>query len=138
MKIKKNYPYFILLFLSIALIAQATYKMLGGASGDYTTVSVEHKIVDVGKIEFNSSTEAAFLIMNTGEKDLKILDVTPDCQCTVAEYDRFPIPPKQVASIKARYHGNVTGYFQKNIRVEINSKETPIIILTLRGKVLDE
>jgi hypothetical protein len=99
-----------------------------------TEIEIEHKMIDVGTYTADTETETIFKIKNIGTNDLLLKSVTPDCHCTGVNWTKTKVSPDSTAIIKAQFDNSATGYFQKIIKVECNSMNSPII-LTLRGKV---
>lgn len=140
MKLQK-YIYVSLIVVCSALIAVYGAKLVKRASGNKdaggakTTCSLAKEIVDVGDVPQGVPVSGVFTLKNTGSKNLLIGNVTPDCHCTVAEWDKNPVPPGQETYIKASYDSKAPGVFQKLVKVEANVEDTPIV-LVLRGNVV--
>ncbi len=102
-----------------------------------TEIEIERKMIDVGTYTAGKNTKAVFRITNIGTNDLLIKSVNPDCHCTGVNWTKTKVAPDSTAIIKAQFDNSTTGYFQKIIKVECNTMNSPII-LTLRGKVASE
>ncbi|MEW6386855.1 MAG: DUF1573 domain-containing protein [Thermodesulfobacteriota bacterium] len=89
---------------------------------------------DFGEVYEDRHLEHTFVIKNTGPGTLEILEVDPDCACTVFDYDRR-IPPggegKITLGIKPY---SVIHPFQKKTKVRFNDPGQPEVVLVLKGK----
>jgi hypothetical protein len=116
---------FILLFLlsGAAIYAQPKMELLT-KEHDFGTI----KQAD-GKVTYN------FIVTNTGDSALVIMNVVPSCGCTTPEWTKSPIPPKGQGKITAIYDaGTYPGAFNKTLTIHSNSKPEPVM-LTIKGEV---
>lgn len=139
MKIQK-YFYITLIVLCFGLLAvygsRLVKKIPGNKTGRATTTfSLAKEIVDLGDVPQNIPASGVFIIKNTGKHELVIRSVTPDCHCTVADWDKTPVPPGQETYIKTSYDSKAPGIFQKLVKVNANVEDSPIV-LVLRGNVV--
>ena len=104
---------------------------------EFTTVSINSKVINLGTVKSKEESVAEFIIVNTGEFDLFIENVTSDCHCTVPTWDHSPIRPNDSTVIIAEYDMSGLGFFQQNINVEINALNSPLLFI-MRGKVVEE
>lgn len=67
-----------------------------------------------------------FIFKNTSNVPAVVLNVTPSCKCTSAEYSKEPIMPGKSGKITVIYDGNKDnpGFFDKSVRVRFNSLKT--------------
>jgi hypothetical protein len=82
------------------------------------------KTHDFGTIMEGEVVECSFYFKNTGAAPLKIVDVVPDCGCTVPEFDKNEILPGQESKIKVVF--NSEGFMNnvyKTIDVETNTEK---------------
>lgn len=65
-----------------------------------------------------------FRLRNAGTEPLVINNVATTCGCTVADYDKEPVPPGGTAVIKVHYHGSerTSGAFVKVLTVFSNAR----------------
>jgi hypothetical protein len=88
---------------------------------------------DFGQVREDMTLVHDFVIKNSGDQDLKILLVDPDCACTVAKYDRT-IPPGGTGKISlaiqpfAVVHG-----FKKKTLVRFNASDPSSVTLVMSG-----
>lgn len=99
-----------------------------------TEVIIQDKIVNVGLRPLNKTVDTFFVLENVGEKSLIIQNVKTDCHCTVSNWDKRPIQPKQKTLIKVSYDGLNIGFFQKRILVEANILHSPLLLI-FRGEI---
>ena len=61
-------------------------------------------------------------------------DVKASCGCTVPDWTRTPVAPKEKGTIKVTYNTNNVGAFTKSITVNSNAINSPVV-LTIKGIV---
>jgi len=88
---------------------------------------------DFGQVREDQSLSHTFVIRNTGDKSLKILDVDPDCACTVVDYDRV-IPPGGEGTVKLGIKPfSVVHPFKKKTGVRTNDPSRRWVNFVLKG-----
>jgi hypothetical protein len=103
------------------------------------------------KIDFNTKTfncgnvlegkadklEAVFIVKNTGDSLLKLVNVKPSCGCTVVKYDSL-VQPGKTAKIESQVNikGHSSGPISKFITVTSNAKNEPSVRLTIEATVV--
>jgi len=122
---------------------------LSGSSHKYSLPKAQEndaKIVNVkfmdsvsfgfGKIKLGDTIVHAFRFRNIGQKPLIITDASASCGCTVASYNKLPIPPGMVDSVVAVFISKkgTLGFQNKRITVKYSTSFSPLI-LTLYGFV---
>jgi uncharacterized protein DUF1573 len=118
----------------ISVICRRNKKVILPEDGQLTSAYFSKKITDVGDQKLHSVVEAMFTIYNTGKNDLYIKDVRPDCHCTVANYIKEPIHPKDSSEIILKYNSSLPGVFQSSAIVTTNSLQSPTILI-FRGNI---
>lgn len=101
-----------------------------------TTVKISNSFIDLGEVSLNSSVSIPLVIFNSGQNDLYIYDVQADCHCIVYDWVKEPIKYRDSVVISVEYDGNALGYFQQNINVEFNSRDSPHLFI-IRGKLIE-
>lgn len=121
---------FIILAFSL-LFSLNSNAQVGKISFDKTT----H---DFGKIkEEIKSAVYSFEFTNTGDADLKLLNVRTSCGCTASEYTKAPVKPGEKGEIKVTYHtSHRPGSFRKSITVTVNNPDKPNTVLFIKGFVI--
>jgi len=99
-----------------------------------TTVKANLSTIDFGQIKSDSLYDATFYIENTGEEDLIIAKILTSCTCTVADWEKRKIAPKDTTAIKVDYAAHGNGMFQQKIKVYGNFEKSPLE-LKIQGKV---
>ena len=92
--------YFSFLLISCALLfscgAKTTFEIInddfGGAHKDY------------GGQVYMDTINVEYVLKNTGENNLLISQVEPDCSCTVGNFTKDPIKPGETGKIILDYH----------------------------------
>jgi len=106
------------------------------SSINQTSVQLNKNSVDLGKFSFKTTKHATFLLENTGKQTLIIQSVKTSCGCTVAKYDKKPIPVGQTATVMLEYKPNEIGYFSKTAVVVCNVPEG-YVQLKISGEVVE-
>lgn len=100
-----------------------------------TSVSVDRKHEDFGQFNSQETKEVIFTIKNIGSSPLVISDVNTTCGCTSVEYDKYPVAPDGILSVKIKMKPKGTGRFEEVISVSCNASASPIK-LTIKGLAL--
>jgi len=94
---------------------------------------IPETVHDFGQVNEDQHLSYTFTIRNAGGQPLEILELDPDCVCTVADYDRR-IPPggegKLTLGIKPF---SVVRPFAKNTKVRFNDPERSQVTFVLKG-----
>ena len=127
---KSSLPIFGWLFLTATLLLA-----LGVSSAQaQPRADIPVTVHDFGQVREDNDLSHTFVIRNFGDQNLRILEVDPDCVCTVVDYDRV-IPPggegKVNLSIKPF---SVVHKFEKKTYVRFNDPSRRGVNLILKGK----
>lgn len=89
---------------------------------------------DFGEKRNDEKVEHEFIVKNAGDGLLLIDKVKTTCGCTVAQPEKKELQPGESTKIKATLTlANRQGPQTKNITVESNDPENPVLTLTLKG-----
>lgn len=89
---------------------------------------------DFGQVREDMALGHSFVIKNMGDRDLKILEVDPDCACTVADYDRV-IPPGSEGKVHLELKPfSVVHKFKKKTYIRFNDPAQRSVNLVLQGE----
>ena len=91
----------------------------------------DKEIIDLGSIPRGTKTQAVFKLRNQGDQDLEILEILPECGCTVAESAARIIPAGKFTEITLNFDGQAQpGKFVKSVvlRTNANPSEREITI----------
>lgn len=102
-----------------------------------TTMSIKDKFLDAGLQKLHIPVKSNFIIYNTGNHNLYIQNVLPDCHCTVADFPKKPIRPHDSALITLKYDASNAGPFQSSAVITSNTNTSPRLIF-LRGFVKED
>lgn len=91
---------------------------------------------DFGQIKRGKRVKCSFVIKNTGEVPLVILNGRSSCGCTVPEWPKNPIPPGGTGEVKVTYDGSGMGRVKKSITLETNTERGREILYIL-GEVVE-
>ena len=88
---------------------------------------------DFGQVREDMSLVHTFVIKNSGTENLQVIDVDPDCACTVANYDKV-IPPGGTGRISLEIKPfSVIHAFKKKAQVRLNAPNQPSLTLVMTG-----
>jgi hypothetical protein len=99
-----------------------------------TSINFPITIIETGSHKLMIPVKVSFVVYNTGSNDLYIQKVEPDCHCTVADFSKKPIPPKDSAYVILKYDAANPGPFQSSAIVTTNSQPAATL-LVFRGMV---
>jgi len=100
-----------------------------------TTVKLENESLNLGKFSIKSIKQASFKFTNTGKHPFIIQSVIMSCGCTVAKYDKRPIPHGDTTIVVVEYKPYSLGYFTKMAIVNCNV-ENKCMKLKISGEVV--
>jgi len=92
---------------------------------------------NLGTLIWHNPAQATFTVKNLGQKELLILDVEPDCGCTLVTWTTTPVEPGKTGTISVRYDARQLGHFNKGIAVYTNFDDRPTY-LSVSGRVVNE
>jgi hypothetical protein len=120
----------------VGVLLGAGLVLAGGvAAAAAPRVAVSETTKDFGKVFEDKALAHKFVIKNEGDAPLKVLDVDPDCACTVASYDGT-IPPGGQGEISLTIKPfSVLRDFLKKTTIKFNDPARPELVLTMKGYV---
>lgn len=83
--------------------------------------------VKLDKIKLGERKEIIFYIVNKGNKDLKIKNIIPECDCTVTKVNKNEIGPNDTALIYTSYTPTSVGQDMQLISIQSNSEKSPTV-----------
>jgi hypothetical protein len=90
---------------------------------------------DFGRIEQGAKVDHVFQFRNVGGRPLKILEVHPDCGCTVADFTQV-VPPGAKGAIKVHFDSTGKNSYQYHkVSVSTDDPSNPQLMLEFRGDV---
>ena len=92
---------------------------------DFAVIDFEKTNHDFGEIKDGDIVETVFTFSNSGNSDLRILNATGSCGCTVPEYPRdVPISPGETGTIKVKFDSsNKPGMQRKTVTLTTNTSK---------------
>jgi hypothetical protein len=120
------------LFLLAGLLLLQGLAVVASAQAE-PRAEVSETSHDFGQVREDMTLVHDFVVKNTGDQDLQILMVDPDCACTVAKYDKV-IPPGGTGKITLQIQPfSVVHGFKKKTYVRFNSSDPSSVNLVLTG-----
>ena len=99
-------------------------------------MSFKKKVHDFKDVYEGEKVEHKFRFTNTGNSELVISSVNTSCGCTISDYPKKPLKPKESSYIKVIFDSkNKNGFFHKAIEVTANTFPNKHV-LEIIGKVL--
>ena len=103
---------------------------------DIPEMSFKKKVHDFKDVFEGEKVEHKFRFTNTGTSELVISSVNTSCGCTISDYPKKPLKPKESSYIKVIFDSkNKNGFFHKAIEVRANTFPNKHV-LEIIGKVL--
>jgi hypothetical protein len=99
-----------------------------------TTVEASQTEIELKNLKAGKTSEAVFVLKNTGTKPLVIQMVDASCGCTVPEWEKQPIGAGKSTEIRVKITPGSTKYFNKTVTVHCNTEENRITV-HIRGTV---
>lgn len=122
----------------IALTLSVILLMFGTANAS-PTIRVDRPVHNFGSITQGKKLDHTFIIRNSGDSPLKIVNIRPACGCTAANASVPLVSPGKSSEIRVSFNStNFFGTVTKTIAVETDDPKTPVYTLTLTGTVTEE
>ena len=99
-----------------------------------TTAKVSPAEVNMGKVKVKQAKKTDFIIQNTGDAPLIILETSTTCGCAVATFDKHPAKPGESLHVAVEMTPKESGMFDETIMVKCNTKQS--ITLKIRGQAI--
>ena len=107
-----------------------------GGGKNLTAVMVEQSVLNLGEIKREQSYRDSIKLMNIGPDTLFIQDIRSSCDCTQVEWTQPSVAPRESVGYPIVFHPDTSGYFEREIEIWCNVKESPIRIL-VKGTVVE-
>ena len=123
-------------FSITAVIVQDFSQLTPEERSNHAKIKFDSLTHDFGKIKQGEIKKFDFIFKNTGGSDLKILQATSSCGCTVSTPDQYLTKPDKTSAIHVAFDSKGrSGKQQKKITVITNDPENQTIILIISGFV---
>lgn len=100
-------------------------------------IRFDKMVHDFGDVGPGTANICEFGFKNVGEALLKIIDVKPDCGCTLFTLEKKEYEPGESGTLKINYHATMQpGVVTRRVPVISNDKAKPEITLTLKATVV--
>jgi len=111
--------------------------MLANALAAAPALTADRAAIDFGAYSANLAKQHAFVLKNTGDQVLKIIQIRKTCGCSEAKIDRTELPPGATASLGVTIKaGSIAGPYSKNLFVESNDPKQRFLMLLLNGNAV--
>jgi hypothetical protein len=112
-------------------------KIITGEISDkppVTTIESKQPEIELKDLQTGKTSEAVFMLKNTGKQPLVIQMVNASCGCTIPEWEKQPIAAGKSTEIKVKITPEKSEYFNKIITVHCNTEKGQIS-LKVKGTV---
>jgi hypothetical protein len=99
-----------------------------------TTVKLERTEIELNNLQAGKTSEAIFVLKNTGTNPLVIQNVESSCGCTIPDWEKQPIASGNSTEIKVKITPEKSEYFNKIITVHCNTEKRQISLI-VKGTV---
>jgi hypothetical protein len=100
-------------------------------------VSIQESNFDFGEVNQNDIVNHSYVLTNTGDDLLKILDVKASCGCTAANPEKNELKPGESTQIKVSFNSKGRkGPQTKTITVKTNDPNNSVVTFKLTGNVI--
>lgn len=130
---KKSLVILLMVFLA-SLSIQAQEKPVAPVVAPTDSIIFVSTTHDYGTIVQGADGTCMFTFTNKGKAPIVLNEVKASCGCTVPEWTRTPVAPKQKGTIKVTYNTNNVGAFSKSITVNSNAINNPVVLI-IKGVV---
>lgn len=97
---------------------------------------VDGKEYDFGVMEAGEVRSHKFVVRNEGEGPLVLKQGETTCKCTISKMEGENLPPGESTEIELEWRPQgVQDLFEQRAEIHTNDPETPVITLTVRGRV---
>lgn len=118
----------ILLLLSCVSYAMAQPRLL-----------TENLSFDFGEVRQGDSVEHRFRFQNSGDQPLELSNLRSSCGCTAALLSARRLEPGAMGELQVTFDSRgFQGPVQKQVTVDTNDPEHPVLNFSLRGRVIPE
>jgi hypothetical protein len=130
-------PLLLLLLIAFPPLARGGDPIEGLLKGPL--IRLDRRAIDFGRIPQHVKRTDSFTISNAGTEPLRLLKVTPDCGCTLAEAADTVIAPGASTTLRVNFlSGNYEGEQRKVVILETNDPAEPRIDLLVKSYVAPE
>jgi hypothetical protein len=99
-----------------------------------TTVEQERAEMELKDLQTGKTSEAIFVLKNTGTNPLVIQQVESSCGCTVPEWEKQPVGTGKSTEIRVKITPEKKEYFNKVVIVHCNNEQGKIM-LRIKGMI---
>ncbi len=136
--IMKNIFYFALLSLGLFLFTPS-FAQNENSKMPITSLEFSTDLFHFGEVEEGEIIQNIFVVTNTGDEPLVIINAKGSCGCTVPEWPREPILPGESANFLVKFDSKKKGkeggaLHSKRVTITANT-DPGNTYLTIRGKV---
>lgn len=98
-----------------------------------TTVEVDQTDINFGTFDKSETKKAVFVLKNTGNNPLVILDASTTCGCAAPSFDKYPVTPGGSLRVTVEMNPKESSLFSETITVKCNTEQP--MKLTIMGQV---
>jgi len=111
----------------------------GLSAGSESITWLTPRIVDLGRMKEGTNAEGEIRFVNTGNGDIRILDLRPGCGCTVADITKTVYAPGDTAVVTFVLNTrHLSGVVRKSITINWDDGESRSKVLVIQANVYQE
>jgi hypothetical protein len=101
------------------------------------TITFEKEVYDFGNVEPRSNNVCEFKFTNTGDRLLKIIEISKSCGCTPYTLEKMEYEPNESGVLKVQYNASTQPTSVKKILyVSSNDEARPTVELTIEARIV--
>lgn len=101
---------------------------------DFSVAEVDKELIDFGEIKLNESSSQEIVIKNTGNIDLRILEVTHSPEVSTV-FTKKMIKSGETGMLTVTFNPLQVGQFSTFLRVRTNAFKSPLLIIRLKTDI---
>ena len=103
---------------------------------NFSVVEVDKDVIDFGKISINKDISKGIVIKNTGNIDLRILEITHSPEVSTF-FTKKIIKSGETGMMTVTFHPLQIGQFSTFLRVRTNAFKSPLLIIRLKTDIVE-
>jgi hypothetical protein len=92
--------------------------------------------IDLGSVQVGQPIRRTFMLRNSGDARLLVVEIKPSCQCTILGLATRALSPGVSVPLEVEFKANDAGAKRQHVLVKTNDPVNPILALTLRANVV--
>ena len=103
---------------------------------DFSVAEIENDLLDFGELKLNEKNEKQVVIKNTGNIELRILEITHSPEISTI-FEKKSIKPGETGNLTVSFNPLQTGEFSTFLRIRTNAYKSPLLILRIKTLIVE-